>query len=425
MLTGDLVRADCRKGSIRPRYVNASEPAHQERAQELVALFAAAKGGTYGELQDGLADMFGDSTQIMLYRGLVKLLLDRSTFEMQAAADPTEVRRLLFTYAVDHGPIARGEATHGLGSTRASAIAAVAEQLSVTPEEVEEALLADLRDNQRMTAFDPIEPDALLSRYNTALAQAVLLRATELTLTIRGQTPRRYRALFRAIKFHQLIHRVQRDGDEGYRITLDGPLSLFRLSNKYGLKMALFLPSLLLVEEGWELRADVSWPTHARSLAFQLSPADGLQSHLRDRGVWVSDEERWFIERFAEVDTPWSLSDEPEILDLPGGEVVIPDYAFEHPDGRKAWLEIIWFWRKGSLAPRLKALAGHAPPGLVLAVSDRLRASEDDLAQTPVPIHRFKGVLLPKPLLKLVEEAAARPGGGIRKRTVRRRKAKG
>ena len=43
-----------------------------------------------------------------------------------------------------------------------------------------------------------------------------------------------------------LMHQVQGDLDSGYEIVLDGPASLFRLTDKYGLRMAGFLPALLL-----------------------------------------------------------------------------------------------------------------------------------------------------------------------------------
>jgi predicted nuclease of restriction endonuclease-like RecB superfamily len=122
--------------------------------------------------------------------------------------------------------------------------------------------------------------------------------------------------------------------------------------------------------------------------------------------VWVSEEERWFVGRFRELGGPWTLDDEPRLLQLAGGDVVVPDYALRHEDGREVFLEIVWFWRKASLEPRLKMLAKKAPPNLILAVSDRLRASKEDLEACPVPLHRFKGVLLPKPLIALAEKAA-------------------
>ncbi|GMV42671.1 MAG: hypothetical protein AMXMBFR64_43870 [Myxococcales bacterium] len=407
MLTGDLVRADVRKGVVVPRWVRPDDPALLEVARELVEIFQQHVGRPRWALDDALEGVFGDSTRIVLYRGLVKVLLDRSEFDTHAAVDPVEVRRRLFLLAATEGPVCLEGRGEGRGVHRDELIAAVAKELGVTAADVEQAFHADLKDEQRLMAFEPLEPDALLHRYNTALAQAVLLKATELVLTVEGQTQPRYRALFRSMRFFGLIHTVNREG-EGWRIVLDGPLSLFRLSQKYGVQMASFLPVVLNMESGWSLKATVQWTERVRA-TLTLGPSDGLVSHVRDRGVWESEEQRWFADRFRELGGPWSLDEEPGIVDLGGGAVLIPDYALRHEDGRVALLEIIWFWRKGSLEPRLKGLGRGGAPNAILAVSDRLRASQEDLETAPVAVHRFKGVLLPKPIIALAEQVGTRP----------------
>ena len=71
-----------------------------------------------------------------------------------------------------------------------------------------------------------------------ALAQAILLRSTGVTVHVYGETPARYRQLFRAIKFHRLICDIQPSGPDAYTLHLDGPLSLFSATQKYGLQLA-------------------------------------------------------------------------------------------------------------------------------------------------------------------------------------------
>ena len=118
---------------------------------------------------------------------------------------------------------------------------------------MERALYADLDREQELRTFEPIEAKALLQRYNVALAQAMLLRASSVTITIAPGDPKRYRQLFRFIKFYGLIHTAKGDRRHGYEVTLDGPMSLFQLTSKYGVKLAEFLPALLLCE-GWTLK---------------------------------------------------------------------------------------------------------------------------------------------------------------------------
>ena len=50
------------------------------------------------------------------------------------------------------------------------------------------------------------------------------------------------------------MHRVEGDAAEGYLIRLDGPMSLFKSSGRYGLQMASFLPTLLHFDR-WSLNA--------------------------------------------------------------------------------------------------------------------------------------------------------------------------
>ena len=131
--------------------------------------------------------------------------------------------------------------------------------------------------------FDDISPENLLHRYNVALAQAILLRCTAMEVRIWGETPARFRQLFRAVKFHRLICTIHETRGNSYTLKLDGPLSLFSSTQKYGLQLALFLPTLLHCK-AFDLqgRASAGAPSGRRSCS--RSPAsDGLRSHRRLR----------------------------------------------------------------------------------------------------------------------------------------------
>ena len=75
------------------------------------------------------------------------------------------------------------------------------------------------------------------------LAQAVLLRATRVSVHLEGEEPQRYRKIFRAARFHGLLHVVHGSPEKGYTIDLDGPFSLFDAVQRYGFRLALFLPT--------------------------------------------------------------------------------------------------------------------------------------------------------------------------------------
>jgi len=408
MLTADLLRARTYKGEVRPVYLDATDPEHREIASDLIALVSAHVGRVRGQIEDALADLVGEGTDYLLHRGLAKLLFDRCEFEVDASCDPVELRRQVFERAAQSHPVALvpGDLVHTV--TRADVIAEVAQALGLDAEQAERALYADLERAHVLRRFDAIGPEALLHRYNLALAQAVLLRASSLTVTIGPGDPARYRQLFRYIKFYRLMHTVQGDRERGYTIVLDGPVSMFQLSSKYGLQMADFLPALVLCQD-WTLRAELVWGKVRRPAHFCLSHESGLCSHYPDQGVYVTDEERWFVERFESTKTPWALQKRTEIIDLDGRGVLIPDFVLCHrEDGREALLEIVGFWRRGYLEARLEVLKAHGPRNLILAVSKRLRGSEDDLAEVPGEVFFFKDVILTKEVIERAERVAVK-----------------
>src|SRR5262249_34820653 len=202
-------------------------------------------------------EAFGDSPQQLIHGGLAKLLEDRCDFEVAASLPPEQIREAVFRAATARrqAPAATDMRT---AFDRAGVLAGAAAQLELTPEQVGQGLFADLKSEQCLIRFDAITAERLLERYNVALAQAVLLRSTGLEVHLRGETPARYRQLLRLVKFHRLVCDVV-DGAPGeYVLRLDGPLSLFSATQKYGLQLALFLPAVLRCRE-FHLKAELSW----------------------------------------------------------------------------------------------------------------------------------------------------------------------
>ena len=410
MLTADLVRAQVKKGLVRPRWLDTSDPALVADAANLVSLFARFEGERVGALEEAVADLIGDSTDFFITRGLAKLLLDTASFEVRAAHPPEALRAAVFAAAGAAGtwPVRAGG---GDGFTaREEVLARVGAALGLSPAEVEEGLFADLDAERRLVSFDRLDGRALLERYNLGVAQAIVLRATEVRVELPGVSPQRLRQLLRALKFRGLMHRAERT-TRGYRLVLDGPASLFRQTGRYGLQLALFLPALALAER-WYLDADVTWGPKRAPCRFELDHGQGLVTRARDTGTWVSEEERHLEASFAALDTPWRLERGVRLVDLDGRDVLAADYALVHPDGREAWLDIVWFWRKDAFARRLALLRAHGPEHLIVAVATRLNADRADPAALDlgaVTAYPFKGVLVPKRLIALAEPIARVP----------------
>lgn len=421
MLTADLIRARVYRGEVRPRYIEPDHPDHLALAARLIEIFAAHQGRKRGELACELSDFLGTGTAFLLHRGLAKLLYDRSTFETAAPDDPAALRRRVFTAAAAAYRAPRESGTTGAGpshagtlhaGTRQAVLAGAAADLDLTPEEVERGLYADLKEEQVLAGFEPPQPGWLLDRYNVALAQAVLLRASELTIRLGHQSPRDLRALFRKVKFFQLLHRVTRDGDTGWLLHLDGPLSLFRSSQKYGLQMASFLPTLLHFDH-WSLTASLLWGKRRQERSFRLSPATGLRPYGQLSGRWQPEELTAFAEAFARLDSGWEIDGDTDLVELGGQGLLVPDLVFQHRDsGTRVFMEVLGFWRRGAVESRLELLARRGPPNLILALSKRLAGGrEEELARLPGEIYLFRSMPLAREVLKRLEAIRERGGG--------------
>lgn len=427
MLTTDLLRTRTVKGEVRPRYVDPEDADTLALAERLIELFDEHAGRPRGELDAELRELTGSGTAFLLHRGLAKLLYDRCELETAAAAEPETLRDAVFTAAaaawraepgesgesdtaaVDAATAAADAGVAVFRFDRQAVLAAAAADLGLEPAAVERGLYADLKSEQVLAGWRPCTPRWLVDRYNVALAQAVLLRATALTLRIRGQRPADYRALFRKVKFFQLLHRVEGDAGEGYTVRLDGPLSLFQASQRYGLKMASFLPTLLHFD-GWRLEAELLWGTKRQRRGFRLSPAEGLLPYTRLTGRWQPDEVAQLAGRFTRLDAGWEVSTDGELIDLGGEGVLVPDLTFHHPASRtRALLEVFGFWNRGAVASRLALLRRHGPPNLILALSKGLAAGEAGLDELPGEVYVYARVPLAPKILERLE--ALRTGG--------------
>lgn len=414
MLTGDLVRARVVRGAVRPALIDPGDREMQERALELIRIYKDGVGERREDLQEILTGWSGGETDTKLYQGLIHLVERRASYEVDAPIPPPQLRVEVFREAAARGPLA-AVAVEGGPPTAEDIYRAIAERHStperpVDPAKLPEALYADHPDAMRLTSVELPEDDGravewLLHRYNTALVQAILFSATSLHLAVYSAPPARARQLFRAIKFHQLIHTIVPSatgwgGSTNYRVVLDGPASLFSQTSRYGLALARFLPALLLLPGEWSLEAPLLWK--GKEAVLQLDSGSGLRSHYRDAGGWTPKEAQWLIERFTALESGWELITEPEPVPV-GDVVVVPDLSFRR-DGRVAHLEILGFWRRGSLQHRLALLQQPSASNLILAVSRRLCGEEEEQElQGVIP---FAEIVPAKEVLKQIEARA-------------------
>jgi uncharacterized protein len=409
MLTGNLVRVRTVKQRVIPLYLNPESPEWLEVAESLLLIFREGGGMSRGEIQDEIDELLGEGVATLAHRGLAKVLEDRAEFEVVADVPPELVREKVFTAAAEYRQQLK-TASQRTPFRRDVVLNSVAKELKIEPAQVAASLFADLKDENRMIQFDDITAQRLIERYNVALAQAVLLRSVLVTAEVHREKPARYRQLFRHLKFHRLLYRVEGSMAEGYTFQIDGPLSLFSATNKYGLQMALFLPALLLCAD-YRLDAELRWGPRREPRWFHLDANDGLVSHYQDTGTYVPAELTAFVDRFRQVAPAWDLSEATEIIDLGREGVWVPDYRFVHKaTGTDVFVEVVGFWKRASLERLLKLLPRYGPNRYVLAISDRLKVDEAALGELTGPVLRFKEIPNAPELAALLDKFVEPPG---------------
>jgi predicted nuclease of restriction endonuclease-like RecB superfamily len=410
LLTADL--AHVRRRGDRLFVVPVSEgerPRALELATAYLDLARAHVGQPRGTLLDACGAVDVEPREQRLARGLLKLVLDRCEFEADAAMDPIELRRTLFTHAAS----VRREAGHA-AFDRAAVVAALATERRVASDGIERALFADLADAHILREARLLAPEALLAEHHLAQHQAVLLRALSVRATVWSAVPANYRHLFRKLKFLRLLHRIEAlPKHAGYRLHIDGPYSLFESVTKYGLQLALALPALMACDR-FTIEADLRWGRERRPLRYAVRGL--LAGELvdgNDRGHPTStlpDEVAALLHDLSALPGPWRPALCDAILDLPGVGQCVPDLEFVHEQtGQTVYLEVLGFWSREAVWKRIELARKGLPQAVVFAVSKHLRVSEAALdEELPAALYVYARVMNAHAVLDRVREVATR-----------------
>jgi predicted nuclease of restriction endonuclease-like RecB superfamily len=256
---------------------------------------------------------------------------------------------------------------------------------------------------------------------------------------------------------------------EGYEIILEGASSPFlaRSDRRYGIQFARFLPALLLCEAEWELEAELVFvpatgstradnqgarknKTRVVRALYRLGPQPHLRTHFKGSGEFDSLLEESlaaaFEKRFKttsrkptspdkveaesqaeevvvkpkksrkkkappnpEERQGWSIRREDRIISV-FDTVMIPDFAFEHSDGRRALLEIVGFWERGYLERKIAKLNRAGRSDIIVLVSERTRCGRENFLvkgqEPPYQLIFFKGKPRLGPIVEALERCA-------------------
>lgn len=397
MLTVDLVRATCRAGHL---HVTPLVGKQRARAAELAAIYISIAADHVGkaqhELDEGFAAVEVAAREIKLAAGLIKLIEDACEFEAESPIEPRQLRSDVFLLAA--------AARRALGADqrfdRAAVLARAAEPHNASPERIEQALYSDLKSQHRLLRVPELAPEALLERYDIAQLQAVLLRAVKITAHVACATPAAYRELFRKLKFRRLMFQISPGPAGTYRIDIDGPYSLFDSVTKYGLQLALMLPTLLAAER-IAIQADLRWGKAKAPVTFNLERKGTAGG---DDPARLPDEVAALLDQFQAPRDGWTARSADSVFDLPGVGLCVPDLCFTHSSGAQIFLEVLGYWSRDAVWQRVELVQKGLAAKVLFAASERLRVSERVLADHPSgALYVYKNSLSAKALLDHLE----------------------
>jgi predicted nuclease of restriction endonuclease-like RecB superfamily len=384
MLPNELLAVWKRKGLIWPRYANLSDD-NLEVASSLIEAYKNHVGEKKSAVKEFVDVAEEKGYDYRFVRGLSFLLDRRSRFRCNEKINAVNLRREIYDVTGKFGLPTTPE-------QRTRIVKAVASELKVTAEAVEEFLYADLETELLLEKFEPLSPVELLQDYNLSLTQTLLFDSTEARFTSSGN----WQKIFHSIKRLGLIYEAYHDG--GFWVKVDGPASLFKLTRRYGTAMAKLLPFIVSVPD-WTVEAKILWKYTNEICNFKLESWKHLALLRKAKTSVLSFDsmvEEDFAARFQALATGWLLRREPEPV-LAGKQVIIPDFSLEK-EGIRIYVEIVGFWTVEYLLNKVEKLKKVEVDMLVL-VNDNLACEKlaklEEHAKLSIVYYRDKISLAP------------------------------
>ncbi|MGA7369136.1 MAG: DUF790 family protein [Nitrososphaeraceae archaeon] len=425
MLPSQLLRVRTRKGEIIPLFSGGEDKSrHLKLAKIIINEFeeSASKREKKKSLNERISLVESNFDDYRLVRGLSTLLERRCQFNTnmhqrgENLASPVDIRRLLWEESSSRG-FALTE------SRRHEILNAIASRIKVSPTSLMQSIWNDLDENKILEFFDSVSAEELLGWYDLAQLQTLLFSCTKLEFSVRGGAD--WKNVLRKVKRLGLMYNLKQqmtagessdaenvhiinssegiihanmkdknDHDSKLVCSIDGPVSLFKLTDRYGTSIAKLIP-FIISSSWWYMSAFVVRKTISgkKIYEFRASSADFQQRRLMEPSrnyqnnsinsrltslYFDSSLEEKFAIKFEHLANRWKIKREPDPLIAGNGVAFIPDFVFEKY-GRKVYLEIVGFWTKEYLEKKFQKVSyilRNSDVDLFVAVDEELSCSK-------------------------------------------------
>jgi predicted nuclease of restriction endonuclease-like RecB superfamily len=428
MLPGQLLRVRAKKGVIIPLLIGSDNKSRNlQLANLIINEFEelAVKKEKKRILHERISLLERNFDDYRLVRGLSTLLERRCHFNKnirqpdnngKGMAGSADIRRLLWEESSRRG--------FALSKSRRSEIlAAIASSTRISETSIMQSIWSDLDENMTLESFDSIGAEELLSWYNLSLLQTLLFGCTRLDFSVSGGS--NWKKILRKIKHLGLMYNLREnegasknpdaddDNVEGSTknpnhfnmkngngrdrelvCTIEGPVSLFKMTDRYGISIAKLIPSITSSSR-WRLHAFIVRKTMSGKKIFEFNASYADFDHLKlyepyhlygnssisgrtTSSDFDSSLEEKFANKFEHLANKWIIQREPDPLIVGNGVAFIPDFLFEKYD-RKVYLEIVGFWTREYLEKKFQKISDifrNSNIDLFVAVDEELSCSK-------------------------------------------------
>ena len=376
VLTKELLRYKTNRGKILPKFIDPKDQKLLKISKELVETFSASVGTLRQTLEESSKQILdGFPSNTLVGRGLEKLLLDRTEFDTELNHELIEFRERVFKNS--------SLLLHQNGKAKnldlESYQSEITKAMEITVEKLGCKLYGDLPPFQQVLNFKKMSAEGLLHRYNCAQVQGLLLRCESITVTLKESGVGKLRQLLKYLRFNKLLAKFNyhKKNKKTLVLNIDGPLSLFVQTHKYGLNLANFFAALLL-QPRWELIAQIRLLKN-QVYTLHLNQSCGIRSHLRQFLAYVPDEIQIFSEQVSKKLLDWELTTSLDFVPLVGESLCFPDFLLTHKSGKTVSLELFHRWHLNPLKSRLDQLDSQQDSPLLIGINKSL-INDDQLA---------------------------------------------
>jgi len=396
------VQISSKKNQIKPVFIYFEKDNQPTLPSMIIKMYEdmADRKLSKSNLDQNLLEVEGKNPDYKLVRAICHLLEQRceyvshesqfSNARNNGTMNPILLRRQIFEISSLLGyPVT--------GNERKNIIQKIASKNNLSVNDVEIAMWSDLEKNKYLKSFDSLTSLQLVAWYNISALQTLLLNSVKMEFSIYGgfnwkkilrktkQLGLMY-SLYSESKYesqsnaHIKKNEILPENNEQNKVicTVNGPLSIVRLTDRYGMAIARLIPSIIF-SEIWSIKATIlrkSISGSKKTYDFELSSTDKdiplfdastfhlqsdqksaseLSSNNYSMDYFDSSVEKKFMDKFLKFSTGWSLFREPDPLILSNGKAFIPDFVFEKY-GVKVYLEIIGFWTEDYLKRKLEKI---------------------------------------------------------------------